>query len=422
MGFVSQQSPDPRFAALLSSVASSDHSILEAQSRANEFCRALLQHADTGHAPLLASLRGAVAAKLHKALSEKNDFLEGVPSPPPGWCLLLASTPLPKSKGTTAVNDEAALWSQIYEQPENLEARAVLSDLLTERGDQRGPFIAAQLAGSTAQPPANLAGAILGPIGSALRPETVRFECGFPVSGRVSRIPARKLAVALLHREWSTLKSVDGLERLSPTLRSLASAPYLSKPGVDEWIKKRWQIPLRHVGLPFDAFDRAARVPAAIEHLTLFHLYVRPEENLDPLFESLRTIASLRTLTFAHPMLRVEKPELMFTSELGDAWPVWSEKARGLPALETMTWELQGVEFDLLSLRERLDTLRVVIGAHFKPSHVPTIVAQALKLTKATRRAQVSGPSATGLEVALRRAGFEIGKPTRRETRFGRSD
>lgn len=42
-------------------------------------------------------------------------------------------------------NDENALWSEIYANPEDLTPRFVLADAYTERGDPRGPFMSASL-------------------------------------------------------------------------------------------------------------------------------------------------------------------------------------------------------------------------------------------------------------------------------------
>lgn len=408
LGFVAQQQADPRFAAFLSSMARTNRALLDTPTGINEFCRALLQHADTGHRKLLASLQGSAAMKLRHVLAAKMKFLAKVPAPPRGWGeAKAASSASGQASGHT---DEAALWTQVYERPEDLSVRAVLSDLLIERGDPRGPFIAAQLAGDTTQPPMDLVGAFLGPIAGVLRPESVRFARGFPVSGLVNgSIQARKIAVALLQREWATFESLQHLERLAPTLRSLTSAPGLSQQGADEWIKKRWKVPLIHVGLPFSAVDRAARLPTALDHLSLRHLYVRAQMDLSPLFDSLRAVTTLRTLSFGSAMLRVEKPSLMFTSELGDAWPVWTEQARTLPSLQTITWDMSRASFELVSEQQRFDTLRVVLSSHFRPGDRAALVAQALRLVAVTPRVRLSAtPHTSALGLALERAGFQV--------------
>ncbi|MFO0735467.1 MAG: TIGR02996 domain-containing protein [Labilithrix sp.] len=125
----------------------------------------------------------------------------------------LVRAPKP-SAGTAA--DEEALFTRIYDDPTDDEARAVLADLLQQRGDPRGELIAMQLArhGTDTEPsPAEKKliqqwGRVwLGPLEPALQKQGVVFERGFVARGRYVRGAAGAKSIGA--REWSTLTHLD---------------------------------------------------------------------------------------------------------------------------------------------------------------------------------------------------------------------
>ena len=130
------------------------------------------------------------------------------------------------------------LLARVYAEPDLLLHRQVYADWLLARGDERGEFIALQLAAD----PGGGGGALdrdaltrmrwlerehgrawQGPLDWVLVHDDVRFERGFPVAGRVSahaRAPASLAGVP----EWATFEALAGapLEVLThPVMRAL---------------------------------------------------------------------------------------------------------------------------------------------------------------------------------------------------------
>jgi uncharacterized protein (TIGR02996 family) len=113
----------------------------------------------------------------------------------------------------------AELLEAIYANPDDLGARAVYGDWLTEMGDPRGELISLQLAAPTDKSRRRQGALIkkhwvkwLGPI-SDWFPQPPRFEAGFPVSGIVVnpsyRAPQDAFVALLPHREWCTFRSIQ---------------------------------------------------------------------------------------------------------------------------------------------------------------------------------------------------------------------
>lgn len=120
---------------------------------------------------------------------------------------LLAGSPSPKS----TAGDAAALFAQVYANPDDDAARAVLADLLTEQGDPRGEFITLQLAGKKTAQEAKLEKTWdrkwLGAIESAAMKTGVVFERGFP--SRIRCAYPKYVNPTIDAPEWSTVTSVD---------------------------------------------------------------------------------------------------------------------------------------------------------------------------------------------------------------------
>lgn len=252
-------------------------------------------------------------------------------------------------------SDEDELWSQAYAQPGDLEVRAVLADALSERGDARGPFIAAQLAGDTRRPPTELARMLLGPIVSALLVGSVDFENGFPVSGITSMVTPSSM---FLNREWATFRSIDGLQSFGPALISLTRATDVSFFALDEWIRHRWPLPVRELGINGSSASQVADLPCEIESLTIEHALASEELGLDYIFEAVRDVKSLKTL-------RIEAPTILVASGFArddiTRWPRWRDV---VPSLRTVEWELRVGVLRLSSVDTRFDSLRLIRNGH----------------------------------------------------------
>ena len=118
------------------------------------------------------------------------------------------------SSGTSS--DPAELFARVYANPDDDEPRAVLGDLLQQRGDPRGEHIALQLARhGTATPPSALERKLektwgrtwLGAIEPAVLHGGVVFERGFATHARYA---GGKAGAEALHAdEWSTITHLD---------------------------------------------------------------------------------------------------------------------------------------------------------------------------------------------------------------------
>lgn len=112
--------------------------------------------------------------------------------------------------------DPAELFARVYADPSDDGVRAVLADLLTERGDPRGEFINLQLARAGTDKPASAAEkrlektwsrAWLGAIEPAVLKSDVVFERGFPTSLRLTR--SDLIDATLDAPEWGTVVMID---------------------------------------------------------------------------------------------------------------------------------------------------------------------------------------------------------------------
>jgi uncharacterized protein (TIGR02996 family) len=126
---------------------------------------------------------------------------------------LAAFKPAPPKK----LGDPTALFATVYADPSDDSARAVLADLLTERGDPRGELIALQLAryGTDKRRSAQEKKLLdtwgrtwLGTIEPAVMKSGVEFERGFVAHVRTTKLASRVKGAI----EWSTVTSVDASE------------------------------------------------------------------------------------------------------------------------------------------------------------------------------------------------------------------
>ena len=111
------------------------------------------------------------------------------------------------------------LLEAVYANPEDMGARVVYGDWLTEQGDPRGELISLQLAAPSDKSTRKQQALIkkhwkkwLGPLADWFR-DPPRFEAGFPVSGQVDNpsysMPKDAFLTLLGNREWCTFRSLS---------------------------------------------------------------------------------------------------------------------------------------------------------------------------------------------------------------------
>jgi uncharacterized protein (TIGR02996 family) len=127
---------------------------------------------------------------------------------------------------------EDALLVEIYAHPDDDQPREVYADLLQQRGDPRGDFIALQLAGNTkraAELLAQYARTWLGPLSQLLFIDECVFERGFLARARLyDDTRPSDLDPVVGHRLWSTVTHVD-LGDMTQTPEKLLAHPVLKR-------------------------------------------------------------------------------------------------------------------------------------------------------------------------------------------------
>jgi uncharacterized protein (TIGR02996 family) len=180
------------------------------------------------------------------ALTELGERFERLPAPatlaPDPTELVerigaMLDKPVKKTTGTSA--NEAELFERIYADPSDDEPRAVLADLLQQRGDPRGEFIALQLARhGTDQKPTTAEKKLLqqwgrtwlGQLDEVLLKDGIEFERGFLTRARY--MGARPSLSPHGAPEWQTVTHLDvsraskfvdgsGAILVTPALRNL---------------------------------------------------------------------------------------------------------------------------------------------------------------------------------------------------------
>lgn len=343
-----QQPGDPRFASMLSEFYGRRRKLLEAPMMMGAFSSALMPHADSRHIQLLKR----VADTSVKARKQSEKALAGLRDETPDW---LAARLAKMPKLVRDRSHEDALWSAVY--AKDFNARRVLADALMERGDARGEFIANQLAGDTTAPTGTLLRSLLGPLFSALRPDTVEFENGFPVSGLMSgKLTGRKQSAAFMLREWSTLKSLKYVERLGPGLTSLERVDSISTVALDEWIKERWPIPLRALSsIHQDSMSRIGKLPSPIEHFDVL-LWLQNEAAFDAALQPLEDAHSLTSLRITAAYFQAPNTT-RWSGYPTWPWPQWSDRVLAMPNLRTLDLPSAEGRWVFTSKTERFDTL-----------------------------------------------------------------
>jgi uncharacterized protein (TIGR02996 family) len=105
------------------------------------------------------------------------------------------------------------LFARIYADPSDVEARAVLADLLQELGDPRGVLIATQLAGRAPDLVKEIARKhakhLLGPLAPVVIAETAIFAGGFLDACGVHCEKEETAGRLVGRREWSTVRAIS---------------------------------------------------------------------------------------------------------------------------------------------------------------------------------------------------------------------
>lgn len=198
------------------------------------------------------------------------------PARAPALAALLPVSPDPRA---------AELLAAVCEHPDDDGPRGVYADWLQQRGDPRGVWIAAQLAGKPAQPSPRDRDALLGPIAPAVA--EVTFARGFPHTV-VTRF-RNELDVARYghHALWGTVDRITfGSE---PTFEDQRMAARTLTPAMRN---------VRFAYLPWLASILAAPRPWRIEHLAVDNLEL--EDHPDLLASS--HLPALRVLQVEGPL------------------------------------------------------------------------------------------------------------------------
>jgi uncharacterized protein (TIGR02996 family) len=128
--------------------------------------------------------------------------------------VLDAGTQKACEKIAAALDIEDELLAAIYADPHDDNARAVYADLLQQRGDPRGEFIALQLANRDEARAAELLRAHVDAWLGVLAPYVVvhrcKFERGFPYDVTLNGVDVDPIAK---HPAWSTVRRIDGDQR-----------------------------------------------------------------------------------------------------------------------------------------------------------------------------------------------------------------
>ncbi|MDQ3333806.1 MAG: TIGR02996 domain-containing protein [Myxococcota bacterium] len=133
---------------------------------------------------------------------------------------------------STMLETEDSLLAEIYAHPEDDQPRQVYADLLQQRGDPRGDFIALQLAGDAkraAELLAQYARTWLGPLSRVLYLDECVFERGFLARARLyDDTQPSDLDPLVGHPLWSTVTHVD-LGEMQKTPEKLLADPVLKR-------------------------------------------------------------------------------------------------------------------------------------------------------------------------------------------------
>lgn len=128
--------------------------------------------------------------------------------------------------------DFSALYSAVWNAPDDDAPRAVLADALTEAGDPRGAFITEQLASRVAKKMESSAfvDTLLGPLSTAVVHPT--FERGFPVSAPMFIKKRKWIEEAIDLPNWATFRRLELFNRPFPDAWEKPAVALLMSPAL----------------------------------------------------------------------------------------------------------------------------------------------------------------------------------------------
>lgn len=198
---------------------------------------------------------------------------------------------------------------------------------------------------------------LLGPLRDYVHVESVVFKNGFPVEGSLVKLSTPRQQVALQCREWSTFERIEGLARLSPQLRSLKTTGPLPEKAVEEWVARRWPIPLRAVTLPVSCAHLVQQLPTQVE--TVEFTVFMDDVDLDEVFLLLEGVPKLKHVILGPPQIGT-----------GEEWPTWSDAALSLTSLDSLTWQGEDEDLVFTSRDSPFDTLTIASKSSSSPQEV----------------------------------------------------
>lgn len=294
--------PDPRIADAAAALLLEMPYVSEgAKPMWTEVMALLPRHGDGRHAALAAELprqwkirgdlREWLVRHIERSVLALRDRLPPAPLGEAVRSQLDALAPARAVPPLPGARDEAALLSAIYADPDDDGARLVYSDLLLERGDPRGEFIALQCKKQPAPQDEERIRELLkehesawvGPLAPVLLKGVV-FRRGFPAEGRVGFHDAKGAEKYGSHPAWATFESLDyphlttakdqkqHAQHVDPAMRNLRAISGLTEPG------------LRNL-LALDVTWRLESLSAYLHDLELAEVFARSER-----FPSLRRL------------------------------------------------------------------------------------------------------------------------------------
>ncbi|MEZ4319641.1 MAG: TIGR02996 domain-containing protein [Myxococcota bacterium] len=222
---------------------------------------------------------------------------------------------------------DAALLTSVLAEPDALEPRLVLADLLSERGDPRGELIGLQCLEHPSEPQRRRSVALLrqhwadwvgSPLALVVDERTVRFDRGFLFSCTLRRSPMWLQQDAVVLPEHALLRRVDvvrdfvpgeaPLTHLLPRLTGLHAAHGLIAEELAALVAE--PPPLRELGVvDLDREGMSALLSATLPDLAFLSLEARNRANL--VLSLLDRIASVRRIRVGHGELRPWREALL---------------------------------------------------------------------------------------------------------------
>lgn len=249
---------------------------------------------------------------------------------------------------------EEALWAAVHADPESDEARLVLADALTQRGDPRGEFILLQIESARTGRVTARERALVKQHGDVWLGR-LRWSVAYPVYRRGFLAEAKHKSGALDQPEWRTLEVLEWeyaiayREVLEPNLRQLRKTFGLDGDALRRAGERGLVLAAEHLGVsdPFGPFGDEELVRRVLPRLRRLDVFWRDDaETLEPLLrapvEVVGCNAELEALPDAISLLRAAPPGRALVLGLrgswshldAEDWPTWTVTVRVAPSLQ----------------------------------------------------------------------------------------